>query len=127
MIRIIPFLIVYGASVTLAAPPSLPGKLVDLGGHRLHVHCTGRGDPTVVVESGLGDCSFDWTLVQSRVSRFTRICTYDRGGYTWSDPGPKPRTFAQLNLEEHDTLASLDEHGPSVPVGHPLCGPVVRQ
>src|ERR1700691_5597255 len=81
------------------AEPEPLGKLVDLGGHRLHVNCTGNGSPTVVVENGLGDFSFDWILVQSRVARFTRICTYDRAGYAWSDPGPKPRTFSQLNLE----------------------------
>src|SRR5437868_6323769 len=79
--------------------PEASGKLVDLGGHRLHVNCTGRGAPTVVVENGLGDFSFDWALVQTRAARFTRICTYDRGGYAWSDLGPMPRTFAQVNLE----------------------------
>jgi pimeloyl-ACP methyl ester carboxylesterase len=126
MIRITPLLIVAGTGVALAAAPALPGKLIDLGGHTLHVYCTGRGGPTIVVENGLGDFSFDWMLVQSRVSRFTRICTYDRGGYAWSDPGPKPRTFAQLNLELHDALAKLGEHGPFVLVGHSFGGPVVR-
>jgi pimeloyl-ACP methyl ester carboxylesterase len=106
--------------------PAPPGKLVELGGHRLHVNCSGKGSPTVVVENGLGDFSFDWVLVQSRVSRFTRICTYDRAGYAWSDPGPKPRTFAQLNLELRDALAKLGEHGPYVLVGHSYGGPVVR-
>lgn len=113
-------------AVALAAPPAPRGKLLDLGGHKLHVYCTGRGGPTVVVENGLGDFSFDWTLVQSRVSGFTRICTYDRAGYAWSDPGPKPRTFAQLNLELHDALAKLGEHGPFVLVGHSFGGPVMR-
>jgi hypothetical protein len=80
------------------AQPRPPGRLVDLGGHRLHVHCTGAGSPTVVVENGFGDFSFDWILVQFRVSRFTRICTYDRAGYAWSDPGPWPRTFAQFKV-----------------------------
>lgn len=126
MIRITPLLIVIGTSVALAAAPTPPGKLVDLDGHTLHVYCTGRGGPTIVVENGLGDFSFDWMLVQSRVSRFTRICTYDRGGYAWSDPGPKPRTFAQLNLELHDALAELGEHGPFVLVGHSFGGPVAR-
>jgi pimeloyl-ACP methyl ester carboxylesterase len=97
-----------------------------ISGHKLHVYCTGRGGPTIVVENGLGDFSFDWTLVQSRVSRFTRICTYDRGGYAWSDPSPKPRTFAQLKLELHDALAKLGEHGPFVLVGQSYGGPVVR-
>jgi pimeloyl-ACP methyl ester carboxylesterase len=80
----------------------------------------------VVVENGLGDFSFDWTLVQSQVSRFTRICTYDRAGYAWSDPGPKPRTFAQINLELHDALEKLGERGPFVLVGYSYGGPVMR-
>jgi pimeloyl-ACP methyl ester carboxylesterase len=79
-----------------------------------------------VVENGLGDFSFDWILVQRRVSRFARICTYDRAGYAWSDPGPMPRTFAQINLELHDALAKMGERGPFVLVGHSYGGPVVR-
>lgn len=109
-----------------ASAPVAPGKLVDLGGHRLHVNCSGKGSPTVVVENGLGDFSFDWILVQERVSGFTRICTYDRAGYAWSDPGPKPRTFAQINLELRDALGKLGEHGPFVLVGHSYGGPVIR-
>ncbi len=126
MIRKLSFLILCSGAVALADTSTPPGKLVDLGGHKLHVYCTGRGEPTVVVENGLGDFSFDWALVQARVSRFARICTYDRGGYAWSDPGPKPRTFAQLNLELHDALAKLAERGPYVLVGHSFGGPVVR-
>jgi pimeloyl-ACP methyl ester carboxylesterase len=109
-----------------AASPPPTGRMVDLGGHKLHIDCTGRGIPVVVVETGLGDFSFDWILVQTRVSQFTRICTYDRAGYAWSDPGPKPRTFAQINLELHDALQKLGEHGPFVLVGHSYGGPVVR-
>src|SRR3569833_262970 len=115
-------------SVPAAAEPSAPkpiGKLVDLGGHRLHVNCSGKGSPVVIVENGLGDFSFDWILVQEKVSRFTRICTYDRAGYAWSDPGPKPRTFAQLNLELHDALEKLGEKGPFLLVGHSYGGPVM--
>jgi len=109
-----------------AVKPQPSGRLVDLGGHRLHVYCSGKGSPAVVVESGLGDFSFDWVLVQARMSQFTRICTYDRAGYGFSDPGPKPRTFAQINLELHDALRSLREKGPFVLVGHSFGGPVVR-
>jgi pimeloyl-ACP methyl ester carboxylesterase len=112
------------AFANTSAPPP-PGKLVDLGGHQLHVHCSGSGSPTVVVEAGLGDFSFDWALVQTDVSRYTRICTYDRAGYAWSDPGPKPRSFAQINLELHDALQKLGEKGPYLLVGHSYGGPVV--
>lgn len=114
------------AMSAFADDPTPPGKVVNLGRHRLHVNCTGNGSPTVVVENGLGDFSIDWTLVQSRVGAFTRICTYDRAGYAWSDPGPLPRSFSQINLELHDALAKLGEHGPFVLVGHSYGGPVVR-
>ena len=97
--------------------PTGPGKLVDLGGHKLHVNCAGRGSPVVVVENGLGDFSFDWILVQNQVAPFARICTYDRAGYAWSEPGPKPRTFAQINVELRDALTKLGEKGPYVLVG----------
>ncbi len=108
------------------ASPAPPGKLVDLGGHKLHVNCTGKGSPTAVVENGLGDFSFDWILVQNKVAAFTRICTYDRAGYAWSEPGPRPRTFAQINMELRDALAKLHERGPFVLVGHSYGGPVIR-
>jgi pimeloyl-ACP methyl ester carboxylesterase len=116
----------YSLFAATSSAPEPPGKLVDLGGHRLHVNCTGKGSPTVVFENGLGDYSIDWALVQPHVASFTRVCTYDRGGYAWSDPGPKPRTFSQLNLELHDALAKLGEQGPFVLVGHSYGGPVVR-
>jgi len=110
----------------VAAQPRPPGKLLDIGGHTLHLHCTGKGNPTVVVEYGLGDFSFAWTLVQARVEKFTRVCTYDRAGYAWSQPGPKPRTFAQINFELHALLQKAGECGPFVLVGHSFGGPVAR-
>ncbi len=119
-------MIIFIATAAAEPTPKPPGKLVDLGGHKLHVNCVGKGSPTVVVENGLGDFSFDWILVQAQVATFTRICTYDRAGYAWSEPGPKPRTFAQLNLELRDALAKLGEHAPFVVVGHSYGGPVVR-
>ncbi len=106
--------------------PKPIGQMVNLNGHLLHVNCSGHGSPTVVIENGFDEYSFDWIFVQSRVARFTRVCTYDRAGYAWSEPGPKPRTFAQINLELRDALAKLGENGPFVLVGHSFGGPVVR-
>lgn len=109
-----------------AGGPVPDGRLIDLGGRKLHLHCEGRGAPTVVVENGLGDFSFDWVLVQRGVARVTRVCTYDRAGYAWSDPGIFPRTFAQLNLELKTALARAGERTPLVLVGHSFGGGVVR-
>ena len=106
--------------------PAPIGKMVDLGGHRLHLDCTGRGSPTVVIEMGFEEFSFDWMLVQDAVSKFTRICTYDRAGYAWSDPGPLPRSYAQINLELKTALEKAGERGPYVLVGHSYGGGPVR-
>jgi pimeloyl-ACP methyl ester carboxylesterase len=67
-------------------PP--PGKLVDVGGRRLHIVCSGEGEPAVIFEaSGLGNSS-SFDAVRAEVSRHTRACAYDRMGMGWSDPGP---------------------------------------
>jgi len=104
----------------------LPGKLVDVGGHRLHIHCTGEGSPTVVMDAGGAGSCLDWSLVQPEVARFTRVCTFDRAGLGWSDPGPKPRSSQRI-VEELDTLlsnAGID--GPYVMVGQSYGGMNVR-
>ena len=67
--------------------PAPPGHLVDVGGYRVHVNCTGAGSASVAI-LGAG-FSFDWALVQPEVAKFARVCTYDVSGTAWSDPGPK--------------------------------------
>ncbi len=113
----------------LPAPPSPippPGRMVDAGGHRLHLNCSGQGSPTVVMESGAGDLSLVWALVQPQIAQFTRACSYDRAGYAWSDAGPQPRTMAQIAYELHAALANAGEKGPYVLVGAALGGAMVR-
>src|SRR3954447_2866215 len=67
-------------------PP--PGRLIDLGpGRRLHVRCSGQGEPAVILESGIAASSLSWALVQPRIAEITRVCSYDRAGLGWSDGG----------------------------------------
>ena len=83
-----------------ATPP--PGRLVDVGGHRLHIWCTDSvepGTPTVLFDSGLGGGAFSWANVGPEVAKFTQTCTYDRAGMGYSDPGPTPRTSGQIARE----------------------------
>ena len=90
-----------------APPYAPPGRLIDVGGWRLHLNCTGKTDPsqpTVILESGLGDFSVEWSLVQPGVARFGRVCSYDRAGDGWSDLGPYPRTMHQIVYELHTLL-----------------------
>lgn len=106
--------------------PSPPGKLVDVGGYRLHLNCTGNGDPAVVLIAGGGDFSFDWGLVQPDISRFARVCSYDRAGLAWSDPGPTPRTMRQEAFELHTLLRTAQVQAPYILVGHSVGGLIAR-
>src|SRR5882672_7244757 len=109
--------------------PPPPGKLVDVGGWRIHLNCTGRiktDAPTIILESGGFGFSFDWSLVQPGIASFARVCSYDRAGHAWSDPGPAPRTMSQVAYELHTALANLSVKPPYVLVGHSLGGLRVR-
>jgi pimeloyl-ACP methyl ester carboxylesterase len=101
-------------------PP--PGRLIDLGGYRLHIHCQGMGSPTVVLDAGLGDWSTHWTAVQNLLKTDTRVCSYDRAGYGWSDPGPRPRDSQRIVAELHSLLEKASVEPPYVLVGHSFGG-----
>jgi pimeloyl-ACP methyl ester carboxylesterase len=103
-------------------PPPL-GKLIDVGGYRVHLYCTGTGGPTVVI-MGAG-FSFDWGLVQPEVARFTQVCSYDHSGIGWSDDGPADSCSLRVN-EVHTALKNQGIKGPYVLVGHSLGGLVAR-
>ena len=103
-----------------------PGRLVDVGGHRLHIWCTGSGTPPVILESGLGGSSVGWGFVQPEVARFTRVCSYDRAGMGYSDPGPTPRTATRLARELAELLDRGGIGGPVVLVGASSGGFTVR-
>jgi pimeloyl-ACP methyl ester carboxylesterase len=64
------------------------GRLVDVGGRRLHLVCIGQGEPTVVFEpSGFGGAG-SGSRARAEIARSNRVCSYDRMGMGWSDPGP---------------------------------------
>jgi pimeloyl-ACP methyl ester carboxylesterase len=105
-------------------PP--PGRLVDVEGHRLHLVCLGRGSPTVVLEAGVSDAFAVWARVQPALAETTRVCSYDRAGIGYSDPGPLPRTSLTIARELHALLAAAGESAPYVLVGHSFGGVTVR-
>ncbi len=107
-----------------AFPP--PGRMIDVGGYRLHLNCTGSGSPTVVIETGWGDLSESWSWVQPEVAKTTRVCTYDRAGMGWSEASPQPRTAREFAKELHTLLTKANEPGPYVLVGHSMGGYTVR-
>jgi pimeloyl-ACP methyl ester carboxylesterase len=108
-----------------AYPP--PGKLVDVGGPRLHIRCAGQGTPTVILEAANLGMSAHWVRVQQQVAKTTRVCAYDRAGLGWSEPGPEPRDARQISSELHTLLANAASiEGPYVLVGHSYGGLYAR-
>lgn len=105
-------------------PPA--GRLVDVGGYRMHLDCRGEGSPTVVMDAGLGGSSLDWNQVQAELATKTQVCTYDRAGMGWSEASSLPRTPGRIADELHTLLANADIAGPYVLVGHSLAGKNVR-
>jgi pimeloyl-ACP methyl ester carboxylesterase len=95
------------------------GQLTDVGGYMLHIHCTGQGSPTILLEGGLVGTSLDWSLVQPALSTTTRVCSYDRGGLGWSESNPSgaARTSSQLAAELHTLLRNTGIEGPYILAG----------
>ena len=102
-----------------------PGTLYDVGGHRLHLNCSGSGSPTVVLENGLGETSPSWTRITAEVSRTTRVCAYDRAGQGWSDDAAGPQDGLAVAADLHTLLERAGESGPYVLVGHSAGGTYV--
>jgi pimeloyl-ACP methyl ester carboxylesterase len=114
-------------------PP--PGRLIDVGGRKLHVNCSGPSDtagrsertgPTVVLEAGASSFAIDWSLVQPAIARSYRVCSYDRAGSGWSDPRTDVETPARIVADLHDALGAAGEKPPYVMVGASAGGLYVR-
>ena len=105
---------------------AMAGQLVDVGGYKMHIHCTGQGSPAVILDSGLGDSYISWRIVQPQIAKFARVCSYDRAGTAYSEPSPHTRTSRVVAEELHTLLHNAGVTGPIVLVGHSAGGYDVR-
>lgn len=103
-----------------AYPP--PGQLVDVGGRKLHLHCTGSGSPTVVLEPGHGGSSSDWGWIAPAIARDSRVCVYDRAGRGWSDAAEGRQDAVQIAADLNTLLDRAHVPGPYVLAGHSFGG-----
>ena len=100
----------------------MPGRLIDVGSHSLHINCTGTGSPTVVLEPGLGEPSTAMAWIAADVATATRVCVYDRAGRGWSESAPAPQDGVQTATDLHTLLERAGEPGPYVLAGHSAGG-----
>jgi pimeloyl-ACP methyl ester carboxylesterase len=104
----------------------MPGQLVDVGGHRMHLHCTGTGSPTVILEPGQGGASSDLGWVAPAVAGDSTVCVYDRAGRGWSDAADGPQDAARIAADLHTLLERAQVPGPYVLAGHSFGGLYVQ-
>ncbi len=119
-----------GAIATASAATGLgafsqAGRMIDVGGHRLYIECTGTGSPVVVLQSGLGESSSSWSRFAPAVAESTTVCAYDRAGHGRSDEAGSQDGIA-LATDLHTLLERAGVTGPWVLVGHSSGGAYVR-
>jgi pimeloyl-ACP methyl ester carboxylesterase len=120
-----------GGSVTVSAAlgagvSSASGRLVEVGGHRLYIECTGSGSPAVILQSGLGESSSYWSRIAPAVAESTTVCVYDRAGHGRSDAVAGPQDGIAIATDLRTLLERVGVPGPYVLVGHSSGGPYVR-
>lgn len=103
-------------------PYGNPGQLVDIGGRRINLHCRGAGSPTVILMAGLSSWSAVWYKTQPAIAQMTRVCAFDRAGYGFSDPAPRPQILSEVVDDLHAALIAGSIPGTYVLVGHSLGG-----
>jgi pimeloyl-ACP methyl ester carboxylesterase len=105
-------------------PPA--GQMVDVGGYKLHLYCSGSGSPTVILDARFPGTVSNWAWVQPEVAKTTQVCAYDRAGLGWSESGPGPHDAMHGARELHNLLDAAHMRGPYILVGHSLGGLTVR-
>jgi pimeloyl-ACP methyl ester carboxylesterase len=128
--------LVCGSSSSLLAAPvaqtanadafSKPHQLVDIGGRKMNLYCSGQGATTVVFDAPSGDAGWNWFKVQPAVARHTRACVFDRAGLGFSDPAKRPNTSENVVEDLHKLLAGAGIKPPYVMVGNSLGGANVQ-
>ena len=135
---------------TTPAPTGAQGDfagLVDIGGRKIYLECSGQGSPTVVLVAGGGSSARywtddlraenpPWTMVFPRIAATTRVCAYDRPGtyaevgkelfVSRSDPVPQPSTFMAAVTDLHVLLQAAHVPGPYILAGHSNGGFISR-
>jgi pimeloyl-ACP methyl ester carboxylesterase len=106
-------------------PP--PGRLVDVGGRRLHMMTAGEGSPAVVIIPALGEPVLGWWHVLQGAAAEAQACVYSRAEIGWSDPPPHwQRTPELMAADLYALLCAAGITPPYVLVGHSMGGVVAR-
>ena len=114
------------STATGSVAASTGGRMIDVGGHRLYIECTGSGGPAVVLQAGLGASSSSWGTIAPSIATTTTVCAYDRAGHGRSDEAAGPQDGIALATDLHTLLERAGIPAPYVLVGHSSGGAYVR-
>lgn len=118
-----------GLSLRFFGPKAqLPGKLVDVGGFKLHVNSVGikNDKPTLVIESGAGAFSEYYYWLGEGLKDSMRIVRYDRAGIGYSELSDGARDPETIAKELHTLLEVSGESPPYLMAGHSYGGHYIR-
>lgn len=126
--------IVIATLCTYVAVPFLEAqdaRMVIVDGHRMRVRTAGlthtdRGQPMIVLESGLGGPLEEWDHVFGKLAAFAPVLAYDRAGVGQSESDGQPPTPQHVARKLQSLLAQLGLKPPYVLVGHSWGAPLIR-
>lgn len=127
-VALLTFVCGYSSSVCAAtaaaagAAFAMPHRLIDIGGRKMHLYCSGQGATTVVFDAPSGEAGWTWFKVQPVVARQTRACVFDRAGLGFSEPAARPNTSENVAQDLHALLDGAGVKPPFVLVGNSLGG-----
>jgi len=116
-------------AIRLFLAANLPaGKMYSVNGHKMHLYCIGSGQPTIILETGLGPATdvLSWSALQPKLAETSRVCSYDRAGLGWSEPRAGPSDADQIASDLHDLLVQAHVSGPLVLIGTSYGGIYIR-
>ncbi len=119
-------LLALGSGWAAANEFAVPHQLIDVGGRKMNLYCSGSGAPVVVFDGPAGYAGWAWYQVQPEVAKHTRACIFDRAGFGFSDPAARPNTVDNVVEDLHKLLAAAGEKGPYIMVGNSLGGANVQ-
>jgi pimeloyl-ACP methyl ester carboxylesterase len=90
--------------------------------HRLFGLLSGEGEPTVILDAGLGGTCDDWVNIQPAIASFTQVFSYDRAGMGKSEKAPIPRTCIDIVHDLKNLLSTANLHPPYILVAHSWSG-----
>lgn len=101
-------------------------RFADVDGQKFRIKEFGKGDLTVIFESGMSDSLETWGHIPDSVSLFARVFLYDRADIGKSDPSRQERSIPNIVAELRRVLEHEKITPPYILIGHSLGGYITR-